>query len=57
MPWSRSCVWYACVGGGLCEEQTMTYEQFKAKWTKKLGSFLLVAILNDLVKVGMLRSV
>jgi hypothetical protein len=38
-------------------EQTMTYEQFKAKWTKKLGSFVLVAILNDLVKVGILRRI
>ena len=35
----------------------MTYEQFKAKWTRKLGSFVLVAILSDLVKVGILRSV
>ena len=57
MPSSWSCVWYAHMGGGLCEEQTMTYEQFKAKWTRKLGSFVLVAILNDLVKVGILRSV
>jgi hypothetical protein len=29
-------------------EATMTYEQFIAKWTRKLGPFVLMAILNDL---------